>query len=285
MAASPNVGAQLKDMLHNLKRYEKTTASAGPQSTDLSFMTLLWPLLPLLPPEPPTLLTELLREPENCDVCGTSQGTPLKAYRRNPDGRIKPDDSTSSLSRARRGSDWKTPLDRLMIDIENKMEETLNSIQETTEKNTRLSQKVNEIEKSQMSDMTDTEMLRTLKKLVKVKADQTEKVKVLEVKEQQMKEALTNVIEWARSVDLNNHIPDSEKVYVKSITAEKDILPNDEETMKASKNVTIENIAAEIDTLPNHEETMKASEKVSVGNSATEKNNLPIDEERMRGRS
>lgn len=230
MAASPNVGAQLKDMLDNQKRYEKTTASAGPQCTDLSFMTLLWPLLPLLPPEPPALFNDLLREAEKekCDLCGTSQGTPLKTYMGTSTGGIEPIDTTDSSLRLRRVSDWKTPLDRLMMDIDNKMDETLKSIQETTENNTKLNKKAKEIEKSQMSDMTDAELLKTLKKLTKVKADRMEKVKILEVKEQQLKESLTNAIEWARSVELNKDILEDKKIALENIVLEKDIQPTHE---------------------------------------------------------
>lgn len=235
MAASPNVGAQLKDMLDNQKRYEKTTASAGPQCTDLSFMTLLWPLLPLLPPEPPALFNDLLREAEKekCDLCGTSQGTPLKTYMGTSSGGIEPIDTTDSSLRLRRVSDWKTPLDRLMKDIDNKMDETLKSIQETTENNTKLNKKAKEIEKSQMSDMTDAELLKTLKKLTKVKADRMEKVKILEVKEQQLKESLTNAIEWARSVELNKDIPEDKKIALENIVLEKDIQPTDERLLNS----------------------------------------------------
>lgn len=235
MAASPNVGAQLKDMLNNQKRYEKTTASAGPQCADLSFMTLLWPLLPLLPPEPPALFNDLLREAEKekCDLCGTSQGTPLKTYMGTSTGGIEPIDTTDSSLRLRRVSDWKTPLDRLMKDIDSKMDETLKSIQETTENNTKLNKKAKEIEKSQMSDMTDAELLTTLKKLTKVKADRMEKVKILEVKEQQLKESLTNAIEWARSVELNKDIPEDKKMALENIVLEKDIQPTDERLFRS----------------------------------------------------
>lgn len=235
MAASPNVGAQLKDMLDNQKRYEKTTASAGPQCTDLSFMTLLWPLLPLLPPEPPALFNDLLREAEKekCDLCGTTQGTPLKTYMGTSTGGIEPIDTTDSSLRLRRVSDWKTPLDRLMKDIDNKMDETLKSIQETTENNTKLNKKAKEIEKSQMSDMTDAELLKTLKKLTKVKADRMEKVKILEVKEQQLKESLTNAIEWARSVELNKDIPEDKKIALENIVLEKDIQQTDERLLNS----------------------------------------------------
>lgn len=234
MAASPNVGAQLKDMLKNLKRYEKTTASAGPQCTDLSFMTLLWPLLPLLPPEPPAILNDLLRESEKekCDLCGTSQGIPLKTYMGTPTGGIEPIDTTDSSLRLRRVSDWQTPLDRLMKDIDNKMDETLKSIQETTENNTKLNKKAKEIEESQMGDMTDTELLKTLKKLTKVKADRMEKVKILEVKEQQLKESLTNAIEWARSVELNKDIPENGNIASENISLEKDIPPKDDRSLR-----------------------------------------------------
>lgn len=235
MAASPNVGAQLKDMLDNQKRYEKTTASAGPQCTDLSFMTLLWPLLPLLPPEPPALFNDLLREAEKekCDLCGTTQGTPLKTYMGTSTGGIEPIDTTDSSLRLRRVSDWKTPLDRLMKDIDNKMDETLKSIQETTENNTKLNKKAKEIEKSQMSDMTDAELLKTLKKLTKVKADRMEKVKILEVKEQQLKESLTNAIEWARSVELNKDIPEDKKIALENIVLENDIQQTDERLLNS----------------------------------------------------
>lgn len=235
MAASPNVGAQLKDMLKDQERYKKITASAGPQCTDLSFMTLLWPLLPLLPPEPPALFNDLLREAEKdkCDLCGTSQGTPLKTYRGTSTGGIEPVDTTDSSLRLRRVSDWKTPLDRLMKDIDNKMDETLKSIQETTENDTKLYKKAKEIEESQMSDMTDAELLKTLKKLTKVKADRMEKVKVLEEKEQQLKESLTNAIKWARSVELNKDIPENEKVSLENTVSEKDILPKDNESLRS----------------------------------------------------
>lgn len=235
MAARPNVGAQLKDMLDNQKRYEKTTASAGPQCTDLSFMTLLWPLLPLLPPEPPALFNDLLREAEKekCDLCGTSQGTPLKTYMGTSTGGIEPIDTTDSSLRLRRVSDWKTPLDKLMKDIDNKMDETLKSIQETTENNTKLNKKAKEIEKSQMSDMTDAELLKTLKKLTKVKADRMEKVKILQVKEQQLKESLTNAIEWARSVELNKDIPEDKKIALENIVLETDIQPTDERLLNS----------------------------------------------------
>lgn len=235
MAASPNVGAQLKDMLKNQERYKKITASAGPQCTDLSFMTLLWPLLPLLPPEPPALFNDLLRESEKdkCDLCGTSQGTPLKTYMGTSTGGIEPVDTTNSSLRLRRVSDWKTPLDRLMMDIDNKMDETLKSIQETTENDTKLNKKAKEIEESQMSDMTDAELLKTLKKLTKVKADRMEKVKVLEEKEQQLKESLTNTIKWARSVELNKDIPENVKVSLENIVSEKDILPKDNDSLRS----------------------------------------------------
>lgn len=235
MAASPNVGAQLKDMLKDQERYKKITASAGPQCTDLSFMTLLWPLLPLLPPEPPALFNDLLREAkkDKCDLCGTSQGTPLKTYTGTSTGGIEPVDTTDSSLRLRRVSDWKTPLDRLMKDIDNKMDETLKSIQETTENDTKLYKKAKEIEESQMSDMTDAELLKTLKKLTKVKADRMEKVKVLEEKEQQLKESLTNTIKWARSVELNKDIPENIQVSLEDIVSEKDILPKDEESLRS----------------------------------------------------
>lgn len=235
MAASPNVGAQLKDMLKNQERYKKMTASAGPQCTDLSFMTLLWPLLPLLPPEPPALFNDLLREAEKdkCDLCGTSQGTPLKTYMGTSTGGIKPVDTTDSSLRLRRVSYWKTPLDRLMKDIDNQMDETLKSIQETTENDTKLYKRAKEIEESQMSDMTDAELLNTLKKLTKVKADRMEKVKVLEEKEQQLKESLTNTIEWARSVELYKDIPTNVKVSLENIISEKDILSKDKESLRS----------------------------------------------------
>lgn len=235
MAASPNVGAQLKDMLKDQERYKKITASAGPQCTDLSFMTLLWPLLPLLPPEPPALFNDLLREAEKekCDLCGTSQGIPLKTYMGTSTGGIEPVDTTDSSLRHRRVSDWKTPLDRLMKDIDNKMDETLKSIQETTENDTKLNKKAKEIEESQMSDMTDAELLKTLKKLTKVKADRMEKVKVLEEKEQQLKESLTNAIKWARSVELNRDIPENVKVSLENIVSERDILPKDNESLRS----------------------------------------------------
>lgn len=235
MAASPNVGAQLKDMLKDQERYKKITASAGPQCTDLSFMTLLWPLLPLLPPEPPALFNDLLREAEKdkCDLCGTSQGIPLKTYMGTSTGGIEPIDTTDSSLRLRRVSDWKTPLDRLMKDIDNKMDETLKSIQETTENDTKLYKKAKEIEESQMSDMTDAELLKTLKKLTKVKADRMEKVKVLEEKEQQLKESLTNAIKWARSVELNRDIPENVKLSLENIVSEKDILPKDNESLRS----------------------------------------------------
>lgn len=235
MAASPNVGAQLKDMLKDQERYKKITASAGPQCTDLSFMTLLWPLLPLLPPEPPALFNDLLREAEKdkCDLCGTSQGIPLKTYMGTSTGGIEPVDTTESSLRRRRVADWKTPLDRLMKDIDNKMDETLKSIQETTENDTELNKKAKEIEESQMSDMTDAELLKRLKKLTKVKADRMEKVKVLEEKEQQLKESLTNAIKWARSVELNRDIPENVKVSLENIVSEKDILPKDNESLRS----------------------------------------------------
>lgn len=235
MAASPNVGAQLKDMLKDQERYKKITASAGPQCTDLSFMTLLWPLLPLLPPEPPALFNDLLREAEKdkCDLCGTSQGTPLKTYMGTSTGGIEPVDTTDSSLRLRRVSDRKTPLDRLMKDIDNKMDETLKSIQETTENDTKLYKKAKEIEESQMSDMTDADLLKTLKKLTKVKADRMEKVKVLEEKEQQLKESLANAIKWARSIELNKDIPENLKVSLENTVSENDILPKDNESLRS----------------------------------------------------
>uniref|UniRef100_A0A1B6FF86 Uncharacterized protein n=2 Tax=Cuerna arida TaxID=1464854 RepID=A0A1B6FF86_9HEMI len=174
------LGEHLTEMMNKMG-YDNCGHSAL-HNSDMTFMTMLWPLLPLLPPESPLPVVELLEGSEVCDVCGTGQGQARPGTTQVTDERV-------------------SSLDRMMDEVQQKMEDTLNSIERTTVANSQLAERARDVIKSGKFSYTDAEVLNQLKSLLEEKAKREKKVRSLEVQEQEMRESLMTAINWAKSIE------------------------------------------------------------------------------------
>ncbi|KAG8327694.1 uncharacterized protein LOC124352658 [Homalodisca vitripennis] len=179
--ANLRLGEHLTEMMNKMGCSGNCGQAALPNA-DMTFMTMLWPLLPLLPPESPLPVVELLEGSEACDVCGT--------------GHEQAGPGTTQVT-GERGSS----LDRMMDEVQQKMEDTLNSIERTTVTNMQLAERARDIIKSGKFSYTDAEVLSQLKSLLEEKAKRERKVRSLELQEQEMRESLMTAINWAKSIE------------------------------------------------------------------------------------
>lgn len=218
MTSNRQADEQLKGLLERARHYNEGTSR---KLQTLSLMTLLWPLLPNLPPEPPRAAMKLLKENslEQCDVCGCPatplhKGNVVNRHSGLPGTRESLSPSTrESLSPGTKGplfpdtrgplagAGVESPLAKMMADIEKKMDATLSSIETTTQRTDKLNKEAKELELAGQSNMTDAELIATLKSLMSEKSSREERVKVLEDKEHQLKESLMTAIDWAKKVD------------------------------------------------------------------------------------
>lgn len=189
MTSHKQVNDQLKSIKEATRHWNGGTSC---KIQKLSLMTFLWPLLPNLPPEPPSAAVGLLQKEvlDQCDLCGSS-GTPL-VQRKVP--------NTQDLVRFDPVAG--SPLSKMMAEIERKMDDTLTSLETTIQKTDKLNKDAQQLELAGQSVMTDKELVSTLQTLTKEKSNYEDRVKVLEVKEQLLKDSLSTAIDWAKKVDV-----------------------------------------------------------------------------------
>lgn len=212
MASGQGVVEELAWILNCLKCCDKRNLSTC-LNGKVSLLPLVYPLLPPLPSQPsPTLLAQLLRETtretratskeDKCDMCGRV-GKNFVTCCWAPTALSKKELSHQVLQK-------RSSLDRMMEVIEEKFNETLNSIEQTTVRCDALNKQRKELNETPV--MTDAELLHRLQSLFKEKKVLEERVKALENQEQQIKETLISEFELLKPLHRGQNLPDSEGI-------------------------------------------------------------------------
>lgn len=167
MARDDRVGRQLEQLLGGLMGLAKSSPPPRQTSESPTIMSLIWPLLPSLRPKPPRLLEDLLGKECRAEGLGAR----------------------------------KSSIAKRLEEIEHRIYDVLDSIEQTTIKTDDLNKEINRLYESGKLEMTDTDLIDRLKSLIQHKAKVEKRVKSLEEYEGRIRKGLIAAINLVKEVN------------------------------------------------------------------------------------